>query len=154
MTQDPATNELTRASCEPPSPALVHIAAYRSLRPLVGRLPTDAKVLLIVNSPFEMPYEFYLLPRPLRIQQRFEQQHIDFARTQGAKMAETARRYHAALDERGHLLTPRRLADGLAWADWVIVLFGGDLLPPRPPFVSVERFEQAELFRRVGRAGR
>jgi hypothetical protein len=106
-------------------------------------------VLLVVNSPFEMPYEFYLLPRPLRIQQRFEQQHIDFARSQGAGLAEIARRYHAALDERGHLLTPERLADGLAWADWVIVLFGGDS-PPRPPFVPVDRHEQAELFRRMG----
>ena len=34
--------------------------------------------------------------------------------------------------------------------DAVIVLFGGEHQPPRPPFVSVETHEQAELFRRVG----
>jgi hypothetical protein len=134
---------------EEPSPALVHIAAYRSLLPLVELLPPDAKVLLVVNSPFEMPYEFYLLPRPLRILQRFEQEHLDFARSQGAALAETAERYHAALEERGHLLTPAGLRDGLAWADWVVVLFGGDP-PPQPPFVPVRTHEQARLFRRAG----
>ena len=138
--------------------AYLPIAAARNLAPLEPQIPLDARVLLVTPSPFVVPYDFYLAPRPLTVLMRLDATLLEKAATLHPSTARQAERWLAQMQERGQSLTEERLQQELPRADYVITFLGDaaqlglqkpGLLPPGSRLELVNRQEQAALYRVV-----
>ena len=136
----------------------VPIAAARSLGPLEAQIPRTARVLLVTPSPFVVPYDFYLAPRPLTVLMRLDATLIDKAAALHPATARQAGRWLAQMQARGQSLTEERLRAELPRADYVITFLGDapqlglmqpGLLPPGGSLELVDQHEQAALYRLV-----
>jgi len=139
-----------------PDVAYLPIAAARSLGPLEPSIPREARVLLVTPSPFVLPYDFYLAPRPLTLLMRVDPTLIEKAAALHPATARQAERWLTKIFERGQVLTEERLRAELPRADYVVTFLGDaaqlgllapGLLPPGARLEPVDRQDQAALYR-------
>lgn len=127
--------------------------ACRSLSAVATAMPPDARVLLVSRVPFLAPYDFYLLPRRLRILVEVDEQLAERAAERFPHAAQHARDFLARIVERGQRLTPDHLREGLAASDWLVVFMGDvgtlPLGPDAPWLQRVSEHEAATLYRVV-----
>lgn len=141
-----------------PDVAFLPLAAAHSLGALEPQIPRDARVLLVTPSPFVVPYDFYLAPRPLTVLMRLDATLVEKAAALHPGTARQAQRWLEKLQARGMALTEERLRAELPRADYVITFLGDaaqlgllrpELLPPGASLALVDRQPQAALYRLV-----
>lgn len=139
-----------------PDVAYLTIAAARDLGALEPRIPQQARVLVVTSSPFVVPYDFYLAPRPLTVLMRLDPALIERYAAAMPAVARQASRFLRQFEERGQSLTDEHLRAALPQADYVIVFQGDaatvglprpDLLPPAARLELVAREGQSTLYR-------
>lgn len=139
-----------------PDVSYLTIAAARDLGALEPRIPRQARVLVVTPSPFVIPYDFYLAPRPLTVLMRLDPALAERYATVNPATGRQAARWLQQLEERGQSLTDEHLRAALPGADYVVV-FQGDaeavglqrpgLLPPPARLELVAREGQSTLYR-------
>lgn len=140
-------------AAEPLDAAGLPLAGYRALDALAPFIPENGRVLLVADTDTPVPWDFQLLPRPLRVlfavDERLEQR---VARLDPA-LGERLMRWHAEIRLRDQLLTPEALRRHLAQAEWLLTVSTGGAPPdfpedgPRREFVA--RSGPVSLFRLV-----
>lgn len=106
---------------EPPGqPPTEGMAAFRALPRLLHEVPPDASVL-VVSGLVAVQFEYYVLPRPMRLLQALPQQWIDLARQYAPDLADEVQRRRDRLEARGLLLTPARLVAAVPQVRYVLV---------------------------------
>lgn len=115
-------------------------------------------MLLVTSSPFVVPYDFYLAPRPLTVLMRLDATLLEKVAALYPATARQAERWLAQMQARGQSLTEERLRAELPRADYVITFLGdaaqlglqqAGMLPPGESLELVDRQEQAALYRLV-----
>ena len=100
------------------------IAAARDLGALEPRIPREARVLVVTTSPFVVPYDFYLAPRPLTVLMRLDPALVERYAAVMPAMARQATHWLQEMEERGQSLTDEHLREALSRADYVLVFLG------------------------------
>lgn len=108
------------------------IAAFQSFPEIAERIPRTARTLVVTPYLDLANYEFYFVPRPFRLLRRCPPSMVEFVRENAPEHAPKFEERYDQMLARGVVLTPQRLAEDLAWCDFVIV------------FAS-EEFSRAEL---------
>ena len=144
----------------PPRPDVSYltIAAARELAALEPRLPQQARVLVVTPSPFVVPYDFYLEPRPLTVLMRLDPALVERYAAAAPAVARQASRLLEQLEERGQSLTDEHLRAALPHADYVLVFQGDaaavglqrtELLPAQARLELVAREGRSTLYELV-----
>jgi len=95
-------------------------SALRTFPVLAAAMPADARVLVVNGFPLMFEFEFWLVPRPVRLLHDFPQEWGEIGRrTMGALGATTAAR-REWLARRGLLFTPEAFRREVAGADYVL----------------------------------
>ncbi len=103
------------------------ILTLRALPVLLRDVPTDARVLLVSSLFAQVPYEYYVLPRPFRMLLVWSDQVLALIDQHLPQLSVEARRRQERLRGWDALLTAESLARGVAWAQFVVV--AGPWLP-------------------------
>ncbi|MGQ0552848.1 MAG: hypothetical protein ACT4PU_06470 [Planctomycetota bacterium] len=128
-------------------PALSQVLAWRELPGVAARIPDTARVLLVSGTPLPAQFHFFFLPRPFMFLQPLDPRHLERAIEMAPHFADNFRLQFEILERAGLRLTPERLDEELARADYVVrFLHPGDLpasveLEPvfKGPIVSLDR---------------
>jgi hypothetical protein len=120
----------------PGEPAHVFVA----LRALLRQVPPDAPLLIVSTLP-AVQYDYYVLPRPLRLLQALPDAWIELAERHAPDIVAEVRRRQQRLDERGALLTAERVAAALREVRFVLV---AGPLPPELAAVAARLEPRAE----------
>ncbi|MEZ5964976.1 MAG: hypothetical protein R3F56_14170 [Planctomycetota bacterium] len=104
----------------PPEPPTEGMRAFRAMPEVLRGVPDDAPVL-VVSGLAAVQFEYYVLPRPMRLLQALPQAWIDLARQHVPELVDEIVRRRERLDERGLLLTRARLRDAVGLVRFVVV---------------------------------
>lgn len=115
----PGDFRLLTADLTAPAPT-EGMAAYLALPALLRQVPLDAPVL-VVSGLAAVQFEYYVLPRPLRLLQALPQAWVDLARQYAPDLADEVERRRQRLDDRGLLLTEARLVAAIDHVRYVVV---------------------------------
>ncbi len=137
---------------EPPpfAAAWIAVRAARSLPPLAARIPVGQRVLLVTDCPIAAQYDYFFQPRPLRVLLPVDLEQAARFAAVSPDQAHQVEVWRRAVLRNECALTPQALAEGLAWADWVVWFSDGPpALPAGPGVVRVAEHEDAVLWRVV-----
>lgn len=126
-------------------PGASAVYAWRSLPALAARIPPGARVLLVSGSIWPAQFHYYFQPHPFAFLQPLEPRLLEQASARNPAMAETQRQQFERLQSKGLRLTPQRLAEELARADY-LVLFRGATKPAGVRLEPVAQDEVAALY--------
>ncbi len=101
------------------------VLAWRTLPALARLVPPGARTLLVTTVVEPVQYEFYFLPRPFRVLVPLPEALVALVERERPEDGYIVRQRWRQLRARGALLGPERVAELLAWAEYV-VSFGGD----------------------------
>ncbi len=103
---------------EPPSGEAMQV--FVALPKLLQNVPADAPVL-VVSTLVAAQFEYYVLPRPMRLLQALPDEWIALAQQHAPYLVDEVRRRRQRLDDRGALLTAARVSPALDAVRFVLV---------------------------------
>jgi hypothetical protein len=114
--------EMLRPSGEPLPTTAPDVWAYRELDDVAALVPEDADVLLVCGMPAPVAFDFYFLPRSLRVLYRLEREQLVVLPVADDVRAGLGT-FFDHLEARERIATPARLARALESCDWVVRFF-------------------------------
>ncbi|MGQ0553996.1 MAG: hypothetical protein ACT4PU_12355 [Planctomycetota bacterium] len=125
------------------------LAASRALAELEGALPLQARVLVVLASPFPVAFDFYLQPRHVAVLMPLDDALIARAAAAFPVAAGQAQRWADLVTARGQRLTPQSLHEGLQRADYLLSFHADPAALGVPPerLEFVARSEMAAVWR-------
>ncbi len=103
---------------EPPAGEAMQV--FAALPKLLRNVPADAPVL-VISTLIAVQFEYYVLPRPMRLLQALPDEWIALAQQHAPQIVEEVRRRRQRLDDRGALLTAARVSQALDAVRFVLV---------------------------------